>query len=116
MAMRVTTQDSILATALIAIAMAPFVLVPIPPMTYLPQHVLVGQILLHFDDPAFAFERSFAIDAGLRPLIVPHLFLAELQAVAGPIGGAKLDLAVFVLLTYLTSGTSCQRRGSRDPA
>ena len=83
--------------------LAPFVAVSIPPMTDLPQHVLVGQILLHFDDPTLGYRNFFALDAGFRPLVVPHLFLAGLQVLAGPVGGAKLFLALFVVLTYLAT-------------
>ena len=95
--------DRLLAAALLAATVAPFVAVPIPPMTDLPQHVLVGQILNHFDDPGFGFRNAFALDPGFRPLVVPHLLLAALQRIAGPLGGAKLYLALFVLFTYLAT-------------
>lgn len=101
--MKTSIRDGGFAAALLAATLAPFVAAPIPPMTDLPQHVLVGQILLHFDDPSLGFRNFFAIDAGFRPLVVPHLFLAGLQVLAGPIGGAKLFLALFVVFTYLAT-------------
>jgi len=96
-------SDGWIAAALIAATLTPFVAVAIPPMTDLPQHVLVGQILLHLDDPVLRFGETFAREGGFRPLLAPHLLLAGLQSFAGPMGGAKLYLALFVVLTWLAT-------------
>jgi hypothetical protein len=104
-----------LAAGLVAAALTPFVAVAIPPMTDLAQHVLVGHILLHFDDATLRYADYFAIDAGLRPLVLPHLLLAALQSFAGPLGGAKLYLALFVALTYLASRAYLVAAGSPRP-
>ena len=100
----------------ILLSIAPFLLVSIPPMTDLCQHVLVSHILNNYEEPQLNYKDYFDINYSPAPTSLAYLLLSYLQRIAGPFGGAKLFLILFVVCLWMAQFLYLKQLGIQDPS
>ncbi len=101
---------------LILLAVLPFLLVPIPPMTDFCQHVMVAHVLNHYRDTDLNYRKYFDISYSTAPTMLSYFLLSFLQRISGPFTGGKIYLILFVLALWVSQRFYLRKLKIEDPS
>jgi len=99
----------------ILLCAVPFFVLPIPPLTDLPDHLLVARILAEQHSTVLGFDRYFDVDWEFHPGTATYVLLAAMQTFASPFAAAKLYLLVWVAALWASVYFLARSCGSRAP-
>lgn len=85
----------------VLLCVIPFYISIVPPMTDVPQHVLISRIISEYDNPILRFSDYFTVEWVLAPTTLFYLIFTPLQKVVGPFWDARLYLTIWVISTWL---------------
>lgn len=113
-AMRISWGTIGIASA-ISLTLIPFFLVSIPPLTDLPQHVLVARILAKLSDSTLGYDKYFSLHWRFTPNILAHMLLSSIQHYTSPFMSAKIYLSIFVLALFFGQAYFARSIGNQSP-
>lgn len=99
----------------ISLTLIPFFLVSIPPLTDLPQHVLVGRMLTSLSDSTLGYDKYFSVHWRFTPNVIAHSLLSCLQLYTSPFMSAKIYLSIFVLSLFFGQAYFARSVGHDNP-
>jgi hypothetical protein len=90
-----------LALLCIAGALVPFLAPRIPVANDVPRHVLVAEVMAHYNDAPYAFNRHFALDYKPRSTLLPQIVLAGFARLIPPFDAVKLFYLLSAIAFWL---------------
>ena len=94
-------------TAVVIATPAPFWVVDMLPLLDIPQHLATIAVWHHLDDPKFAFDQYFTIDAGSTQYLLYYLTCDVLSNLGGPEVANKVFLSLYAALLPLSVLSFC---------
>ena len=99
----------------VLLCVAPFFVLPIPPMSDLSDHVLVARILAQYHNPTLGFDKYFSVHWELHSGIATYALLSAMQSVASPFVGARVYLVTWVVALWASVYFLARCCGSKAP-
>jgi hypothetical protein len=109
-------SSGVLTVVVLLLTLAPFILPAIPVGTDLPKHVLVAHIINQYDGAAYRYPSYFSLESGFHSTMLGEYVMAALCRYVDPFVGAKLYLALFVLMLWAGAWLLVRRLGYEPEA